>query len=115
MGREGEPISIWVDSNLDSVEFFLNGKSQGSRKVERLTHLEWSVKYEPGALEARGTKDEKIVLTEKRETMGGPVAIKITADRAEIDANGEDLGRAACGSTRPRRASDSYVGQLDQL
>jgi beta-galactosidase len=89
--RLGEPISVWVHSNLDEVELFLNGKSQGSRKVQPLTHLEWKVKYEPGVLEARGRKNGKIVLTEKRETTGEPVAIKLTADRTEIDADGEDV------------------------
>src|SRR4051812_35033556 len=89
--RKGEPISVWVHSNLDSVEVFLNGKSQGSKKVERLTHLEWSIPYEPGVLEARGTKDGKVVLTEVRETTGEPVAIRLTTDRSEIDADGEDV------------------------
>ena len=89
--REGEPISVWVHSNLDSVELFLNGKSQGSRKVQPLMHLEWKVKYEPGVLEARGTKDGKIVLTEKRETAGEPASILLTADRIEIHADGEDV------------------------
>jgi len=88
--REGELIAVWVHSNLDSVELFLNGKSLGSKKVEPLTHLEWSVKYEPGVLEARGTKDGKVVLTEKRETTGDPVAIRLTTDRTEINADGED-------------------------
>ena len=90
-GREGEPIAVWVHSNLDSVELFLNGKSLGSKKVERLTHLEWSVKYEPGALEARGTKDGKVLLVEKRETTGDPVAIRLTTDRTEINADAEDV------------------------
>jgi len=89
--REGEPISVWVHSNVDSVELFLNSKSQGSKKVEPYTHLEWTVKYEPGVLEARGTKDGRIVLTEKRETTGQPASIKLTADRAEINADGEDV------------------------
>ena len=89
--RDGEPIAVWVHSNLDSVELFLNGKSQGSQKVKPLTHLEWKVKYEPGAIEARGTKDGKVVLTEKRETTGGPVGIKLTTDRTEINADGEDV------------------------
>ena len=89
--RNGEPISVWVHSNLDSVEVFLNGKSQGSQKVQPLTHLEWKVKYEPGVLEARGTKDGKVVLVEKRETTGEPVAIRLTADRSEISADGEDV------------------------
>jgi beta-galactosidase len=90
-GREGEEILVWAHSNLDSVELFLNGKSQGSKKVEPLTHLEWKVKYEPGVLEARGTKDGKVVLTEKRETTGTPQSIKLTADRTSIDADGEDV------------------------
>jgi beta-galactosidase len=89
--RNGEPIAVWVHSNLDSVELFLNGKSQGSQKVQPLTHLEWKVKYEPGVLEARGMKDGKIVLVEKRETTGEPESIRLTADRTEIHADGEDV------------------------
>ena len=49
------------------------------------------MKYEPGSIEARGSKDGKVVLTEKRETTGPAVAIRLTADRTEIDADGEDL------------------------
>ena len=90
-GREGQPISVWVHSNLDSVELFLNGKSQGSQKVQPLTHLEWTVKYEPGVIEAQGTKDGKVVMTEKRETTGGPDTIRLTADRTEINADGDDV------------------------
>ena len=89
--RNGEPISVWVHSNLDSVEVFLNGKSQGSQNVQPFTHLEWKVKYEPGILEARGTKSGKVVLVEKRETTGKPASIRLTADRTEINADGEDL------------------------
>jgi len=89
--REGEPISVWVHSNLDEVELFLNGRSQGAQKVQPLTHLEWKVKYEPGAIEARGRKDGKMVLTAKRETTGEPTSIRLTSDRTEIDANGEDI------------------------
>ena len=36
-------------------------------------------------------KDGKIVLTEKRETTGPAVAIRLTADRTEINADGEDV------------------------
>ena len=90
-GREGEPISVWVHSNLDSVELFLNGKSQGSQTIQSLTHLEWKVNYEPGVLEARGTKDGKVVLVEKQETTGNPESIRLTADRTEINADGDDL------------------------
>ena len=89
--REGEPISVWVHSNLDEVELFLNGNSQGKQTVKPLTHLEWKVKYQPGVIEARGTKNGVVVLTDKHETTGEPESIKLTADRMEIDANGEDI------------------------
>jgi beta-galactosidase len=80
-----------VHSNLDSVELFVNGKSLGSKPVPHLGHVEWKVRYEPGAIEARGTKGGKVVLTEKRETTGPVAALRLTADRTEIDANGEDV------------------------
>ncbi len=90
-GREGETIPVWVYSNLDEVELLLNGKSLGSQKVPRLGHVEWKVKYERGTIEARGSRDGKVVLTEKRETTGPTVAIRLTADRTTIKADGEDI------------------------
>jgi beta-galactosidase len=90
-GKEGEEIPVWVYSNLDEVELLVNGKSLGSQKVPRLGHVEWKVKYEKGAIEARGSKDGKVVLTEKRETTGPTASIRLTADRTEIDADGEDV------------------------
>jgi beta-galactosidase len=90
-GEEGQPISVWVHTNLDAVELFVNGKSVGSQKVEPLTHLEWKVNYEPGVLEARGSKDGKVVMTEKRETTGKAASIRLTADRNTINADGEDV------------------------
>jgi beta-galactosidase len=90
-GREGDMIPVWVYSNLDEVELFVNGQSAGSQKVPHLGHVEWKVKYEPGVIEARGSKDGKVALTEKRETTGPTVAIRLTADRMAIDADGEDV------------------------
>jgi beta-galactosidase len=89
--RLAEPVSVWVHSNLDEVELFLNGKSEGKQTMKTLGHLEWLVKYEPGVIEARGSKGGKVVLVEKRETTGTPETIKLTADRMEIDADGKDL------------------------
>ncbi len=90
-GREGEEIPVWVHSNLDEVELFLNGKSLGRQKVPRYLHVEWKVRYEPGAIEAHGYKDGKLVLSEKRETTGPVASLRLTADRSTIDANGEDV------------------------
>jgi len=90
-GREGESMPVRVYSNLDEVELFVNGQSQGSQQVPRLGHVQWRVKYEPGAIEARGSKRGVVVLAERRETTGPAAAIRLTADRAEINADGEDL------------------------
>jgi beta-galactosidase len=53
--------------------------------------VEWKVRYEPGVLEARGTKDGKVVLVDKQETTSQPATIRLTTDRTEINADGEDV------------------------
>lgn len=73
------------------MELFLNGQSLGSQKVPPLGHLEWKVRYEAGAIEARGSKGGKVLLTETRETTGKAATITLTADRSEIDADGGDI------------------------
>jgi beta-galactosidase len=90
-GREGEEIPVWVFSNLDEVELLVNGKSAGRQKVPHLSHIEWKVRYVPGVIEAHGFKDGKLALTEKHESTGPVVQLRLTADRTEINADGEDL------------------------
>ncbi|MEO7934519.1 MAG: beta-galactosidase GalA [Chthoniobacterales bacterium] len=89
-GKDGEEIAVWVHSNCDEVELFLNGKSLGKQTVQPLHHLEWKVKYQPGTLLARGFKGGKEVLTDKVETTGQPATLKLTTDRATIAADGAD-------------------------
>jgi len=90
-GREGDEIPVWVHSNVDEVELFVNGKSAGRQKVPRFGHVEWKVRYEPGAIEVHGWKNGWLVLTEKRETTGPIAALRLTADRTAINADGEDV------------------------
>jgi beta-galactosidase len=90
-GREGDEIPVWVYTNLEEVELFVNSKSVGTRKVPHLGHVEWKVKYEPGSIEARASKGGRVVLTEKRETTRPAAAIRLTADRTSINADGEDV------------------------
>ena len=90
-GREGDEVPVWVYSNLDEVELIVNGKSAGSQKVPHLGHVEWKVRYKPGVIEARGMKDGKVVLSEQRETTGSVASIRLTPDRTQIDADGEDV------------------------
>jgi beta-galactosidase len=90
-GQEGNEIPVWVYSNLDEVELLVNGNSVGRQKVPHLGHVEWKVRYEPGSIEARGYKNGRLALTDKRETTGPAAAIRLTAGRTAIDADGEDL------------------------
>ncbi len=89
-GKEGTVINVWCESNCESVELFLNAKSLGKKTMNVNSHLEWEVPYQPGVLEARGTKRGK-VLTTKVETTGEPVSIRMVTDRSSIEADGEDV------------------------
>jgi beta-galactosidase len=90
-GREGQDIDVWVHSNCEEVELFLNGQSQGRQTMQTNSHLEWKVKYAPGTLLARGYNGGKEVLTDKVETAGDASAIQLTPHRASIRADREDL------------------------
>jgi len=94
-GKEGQPIEVWAYSNCDEVELFLNKKSQGKKKMEVNSHLEWMVNYTTGTLEAVGYKNGKKIITDKVQTTKEAVAINSTADRNNIKANGTDIAMIA--------------------
>ena len=89
-GKEGQEIPVWVHTNCEEVELFLNGVSLGKQKTVRYRHLEWRVKYQPGRLVAKGIYKGKTI-EEKRETTGPAEAIKLLADRKHVNADGSDL------------------------
>jgi beta-galactosidase len=89
-GREGDTIRAWVNSNCDSVELFLDGRSLGKKRMPSNGHLEWDVAYRPGTLEARGERGGTRVAA-KVETTGPPAAVKLVPDRKSIRADREDL------------------------
>jgi beta-galactosidase len=94
-GYEGKEIAVWVHSNLDKVELFLNGQSLGAKEMKKDGHLAWNVKYAPGSIEARGYKGDKLVMTTKRETTGSAAKLVMTADRKTVSANGEEVAMFA--------------------
>ena len=89
-GKEGQEISVWVHSNCDEVELFLNGVSLGKQTVTPLHHLEWKVKYAPGKLVAKGVR-KGVPIETARETTGAPAAIRLTPDRSVLAADNADL------------------------
>ncbi len=89
-GKEGSTIEVRCFSNTESVELFVNGESQGAKPMPRNGHLTWSVKYAPGAIEARGSNGGKVVLTERRETTGAAAKLVLRANRAKLNADRMD-------------------------
>jgi len=89
-GKEGQEIDVWCYTNLQTVELLLNGVSLGAKPVARNSHVEWKVKYAPGRLEALGSKDGRVALTEAVETTGPPARLLLFPDRDTISADGED-------------------------
>jgi len=94
-GMEGQEIAVWVYSNLDKVELFHNGKSLGAKDMKKDSHLAWNVKYAPGTIEARGFKQDKPVMSAKRETTGPAAKLVMNVDRREVSADGEDVAMFA--------------------
>jgi beta-galactosidase len=88
--KVGQPIDVWVNSNADDVELFLNGKSLGKKTMPRNEHLQWSVVYEPGTLEAIAYKKGKR-LTSKVETTGPAVEVVLTPYKTTLLADGQDV------------------------
>jgi beta-galactosidase len=90
-GREGREIIVGCYSNHQAVELLLNGRSLGKKDMPRNGHLEWTVAYQPGALEARGFRDGRVVGTSRVETTGQPSAIQLAPDRDRLAADGADV------------------------
>ncbi len=97
-GKEGDTIPVFVYTNYNSAELFLNGKSLGIQKKNNATSLNryrlmWmDVIYEPGELKVVAFNDEDITVAEKSiHTAGEPYQLKLNADRTLLEANGTDL------------------------
>ena len=55
-------IDVRALSNCEEVELFLNGTSQGSKNMSSNTaHLQWSVPFATGTLQAKATKGGSVV------------------------------------------------------
>ncbi len=97
-GREGEITPVFVYTNYNSAELFVNGVSQGIQKKNFDTkqnryRLMWmDVKYEPGTVKVVAFDDNgKAVAQKEIHTAGKPHHLELSADRKEIAADGKDL------------------------
>jgi beta-galactosidase len=111
-GCEGQVVPVIAFTNCDSVELFLNGKSFGVKSVvfpqqgnsggwnkfdhpfvpatTSDLHLSWDVPYEAGTLRAIGKKSGHVVI-EEVHTTSKPAALRLSADRMDVNADGRDI------------------------
>lgn len=83
--------NLWVNTNCDSVELFVNGKLVGSQKRDpKRFRLSFPVTYAPGTVLAKGVRNGRVVEF-RMETTGPVTALKVEADRTELSADGEDV------------------------
>jgi len=97
--RVGQNVPIYVYTNGDSAEVFVNGVSLGKKskdpKAENVMdhyRLRWEdAVYEPGEVKAvaylRGLK----IGQETMRTAGDPASLRLTPDRVALKSDGDDL------------------------
>ena len=87
--KAGETVRVMACVNTEEVELFVNGKSAGRQKGDRLEMNYWKVPFASGRIEARGYKAGKQVASAVVETVGPAVALRLTPDRATMNGIGD--------------------------
>lgn len=90
-GREGESTPVFVYTNCDSAELFVNGQSQGIRnKIDGAYRMIWEdVVYQPGSIKAVAYRNDKVAAEKEIKTAGKAKNIVLSADRNIIHKNND--------------------------
>ena len=92
-----EQLNLTVYTNADEAELLVNGKSLGVKQNDRTNpktrnQIHWEpVTYEAGYIEAVARTAGKVVSRHRVETAGKAVALRLTADNTQWNADGMDL------------------------
>jgi beta-galactosidase len=87
-GETGRSRPVFVVTNCESVELFINGRSQGIRQGERL--VRYDVVYEPGTLLAVGHYNGRPYAA-RLDTAGPAAGVRLTARPRTVKADGRDM------------------------
>ena len=92
-GFEGKDIQVEIYSKYPKVRLYLNDKLIGEQEttVEQQFKATFSVPYSPGTIKAAGVENGQEIESTILKTSGNAAKIKLTVDRNEILANGQDL------------------------
>lgn len=90
----GTKIPVWVYSNCDEVELFLNGESLGKRRPGtewQNMQCQWMVGWQPGQITAVGYKNSKQAAKKVVRTADQPATIAMSVDGRPLAESGKDL------------------------
>ena len=76
-GIEGQKIVVEGYGNTEEIELFVNGNSQGLRKIRRGDVSRWVVEYQPGELKAIGYNGGAAVAVQGRKTFGEAAEVRL--------------------------------------
>jgi beta-galactosidase len=96
--RLGQNVPVYCYTNYPKAELFVNGKSMGIQQKDKRNkytryRMMWKdVVYEPGEIKVVAYDgNDKPVAEQVQRTAGAPYAIRLTADRETVKADGKDL------------------------
>lgn len=97
--KVGDTIPVFVYTNGDSAELYLNGVSLGKKSkqvksnnsVDRFRLMWTEVVYEPGELKAVAFMNGEVIGESIVKTTGEPYKLKASPDRTKILSGGKDL------------------------
>jgi beta-galactosidase len=96
-GADGKPLTVRIYTSGDRVELRLNGRTLESKTVGAadLKKIEFTVNYEPGALEAVAFRNDAIIARKSLTTVGKPAAIRLTPEHSRTGSGRGDIGYVA--------------------
>jgi beta-galactosidase len=91
--KSGDSLSVYVYSNCDEVELYLNNKSLGKRAVDKnLSYYGvWKVKFKEGTLKAVGYQAKKKVCENILKTSSEVIKILAKCDKTTLKADGKEI------------------------
>lgn len=92
-GYEGRTMEVQVYSRYDAVRLYLNDMLIGEKPTTRAQEFKalFDVPYAPGSLRTAGVQNGNEVESNVLRTAGPVAALRLTADRTAIAADGQDL------------------------
>jgi beta-galactosidase len=91
-GREGEVTPVYVYTNCESAELYVNGESHGKKQKQKgVYRLIWDeVVYQPGSIKAVGyDRNGKAIAEKEINTSAEPAKIVLTTDREVINTDND--------------------------